>query len=229
MSLDTVAKIRYAFYRLVGTTGDDAALTDQGEATDDVAYLYLTRGVWAAQRWMLKMGYNGWYKRSSALSWTGTDATTGGRYWSLPSDFLRAFGDYRVSCLREANGDPWGQLITSPYDEGAVEGDYYYFRGDELWLARTAAPPTTLYLEYHHQHPAFSAAVTLDFPVEARPLIVAEAANLAKEEDWLPYGQEVEQKIERALIRAREEARDIARPTKAPRQFRRPIRYGNRW
>jgi hypothetical protein len=227
MELDSVAKCRRAFYRLVGTTDDDAALTDLGESDTEVVDLSLTRGCRAAQRWMLKTGYTGWRQRSSALTWTGTDATTGGQYASLPADFLRAYGSERVSALREANGDPWGMEIH-PRDDFR-HGDFYYYRGEEIWLARGASPPTTVYLDYHYQHPSWDDDVTIDFPVEARPLIIAEAANLAKEENWLPGARDMEMKIERALRRAREEAQDIARPSKQPRTLQKALRFGNRW
>ena len=227
MEMDTVGKVKAEFYRLVGTLPDDGALVENSEAQDDVAYLYLTRGSRAAQRWMLKMGYGGWRKRSAALTWSGTDAADGGRYATLPTDFLRACGSQRQSALREANGDGWGQEIIV-YDE-QLEGDGYYFRGDTLWLARTAAPPTTLYLDYHYTHPAWSASVTIDFPMDARALIVAEAADAAKAENWLPGDQAMEVKIGRALAQAREEARDVARPSRQPRQFKKAPRWGNRW
>ena len=232
MELTSVAMLKEAWYRLCGTTAEDPALSENGEAADEVAYVSLTRGVRAAQRYMLKQGYRGWRTRSSALSWSGTDAANGGRYTALPSDFLRGFGNFRVSPIREANGDPWGAMLTEADEEVYARGNYFYFRGDELWVARNASPPTTAYLEYHYQHPAINAELadgSIDFPMEARPLIVAEAANVAKEEDWLPYGPEVEQKIERALVRARAEAQDIARPSKAPRRFHYHGPYGSRW
>jgi hypothetical protein len=111
-------------------------------------------------------------------------------------------------------------------------GDIFYFRGQQLWLGRWASPPTTLYLEYHFTHPEWSDSLLdadIDFPMDARYLIVAEAANSAKEEDWLVGGTELEQKIERALSRARDEARDVARVTRSPRMFIKPYRAGNHW
>jgi hypothetical protein len=227
VELDSVAKVVAAWYRLVGSISSDGALTEQGEATDDVVYTYLTRGYRNAQRWMLKMGYGGWRKRTTALTWSGSDAADGGRYATLPSDFLRSYGNQRMSALREAGGDQWGQEVKPEEDQ--LQGDYYYIRGEQLWLGRDASPPTTLYFDYHYKHPLWSASVTIDFPMDARALIVAEAANVAKEENWLPGGPEMEQKIERALMRAREEAREIVRVTKGPRTLRKPPRYGNRW
>ena len=229
--LDTVNKCVDAFYRLVGTVGTDPALTELGESTDEVAYTYLTRGTRVAQRWLLKMSYHGWRKRSAAITWSGTDAADGGRYLTLPSDFLRAAGTQQYSCLVEADGDRWGTMIEP--EDAHLKGDYFYFRGstsgDQIWLARNASPPTTVYLEYHYIHPLWTASVTIDFPLEIRALFVAEAANEAKEENWLPGGREMETKIERALIRAKEEARDFARRSKQTRTIRKPPRYGNRW
>lgn len=226
MELDTVARMREAFYRLCGTDANDQALVDQTESTNDVAYLYLTRGCRSAQRWMIDMGFSGWRKRSTALSWTGTDATTGGRYSELPSDFLRAYGDDQRSALRQANGDEWGY---EQMDGEFQKGNFYYFRDNQLWLGRNASPPTTLYLEYHYTHPKWDGTTTIDFPMDARWLIVAEAANVAKEENWLPGGPELEVKIERALQRAREETRKIARVSKRPRQLRKAARVANHW
>jgi len=227
VELDSVTKIREAFYRLLGTTEDDPFLVEQTEAVNDVAYGFLTRGTRDAQRTMLRLGYRGWRKRSSALTWTGTDAADGGRYSALPTDFLRAYGNRRVSALREASGDRWGSEIDA--DDDNFKGDYYYIRGEELWLARTASPPSPLYLDFHYKHPLWSASVTIDFPMDARWLIVAEAAATALAENWLPLDSDGEQKIERALMRAREEARSISRQTKSPRQFARSVRLGNRW
>ena len=227
MELDTVGKIRAAFYRLTGTLSDDGALFENSEAVDEVADIYLTRGCRNAQRWLLKMGYGGWRKRTTALTWSGSDAADGGRYATLPSDFLRACGSERESALQEANGDTWGQEVGAR--DTKVKGDGYYVLGETLWLTRDASPPATLYLAYHYTHPAWTSAVEIDFPVDARALLVAEAANVAKEENWLPGGPEMEGKIERALMRAREEARDLARPTKQPRTFRKLPRIGNRW
>jgi hypothetical protein len=225
VELTTVAQLQNAFYRLTGSAAGDGALTENGEATSEVVNTFLTLGIREAQRWLLHMGYGAWRKRSAALTWSGTDAADGGRYSALPSDFLRAYGNDRMSALREANGDSWGV----PVDNELAQGDGYYFRGDVLWLTRSANPPTPVYLEYHYTHPLITSGVTLDFPVDARSLIVAEAADVAMTENWLPGGAELIQKIELARTRARERARDIARAGKGPRTLRKPARLGNRW
>lgn len=232
MEYDTVVKILAGFFRLVGTVSSGQELTEQGEDQDDIAYLNITRGCRKAQRWMLQNGFGGWRKRTATvLSFSGSDSVDGGRFTTLPSDFLRAYGDHRRSCLTEANGDRWGEEITEQEDH--KKGDLFYFRGHELWLSRVASPPTNLYLDYHFIHPAWDDALQagdgIDFPMEARYLIVAMAAETAMDDNWLPGGQELEGKIGRAVKRAQNEARHIARPTKQPRQFQKVRRFGNRW
>lgn len=235
MELDTVAKHLRAFYRLTWTTAADDALLQVGDAQDDIAYTFLTIGSRNAQRWLLNCGWVGWRKRSPALTFSGDDATDGGRRTSVPSDFLRAYtvrDDHgRYSALVEPDGQRWAAEIAAP-EASYREGDYYYFRhgtaGEELWLARKAVPPTTLYLDYHYLHPAWSGAVTIDFPLEQRYLIVAEAADAAKEEGWLPGGPELEAKIGRRVAQARQAAASFARRSRRPRELLGPPRFGNR-
>lgn len=232
MELDTVAKITDTFYRLVGTEDGDTALTEHGEAADEVAQLCLTHGCRQGQRWMLKCGYGGWRQRSSALTFSGADATDGGKYVALPSDFLQAYGNQHLqrSALVEANGDRWGREIEA--DEDHMTGDLYYIRGDQLWLARQAAPPTTLYLDYHYKHPAWDDDLDdgeIDFPLEARILIPAEAAAYGMTQNWLPGDREYERKIATARLEAREAARLISRRTKQPRTMLKPKRFMSRY
>ncbi len=228
MELDTVAKIVSAFYRLVGSVTADQSLTEQGESADDVAYLNLTRGSRSAQRWMLDVGFGGWRQRSNALTFTGSDDADGGRYvTTMPTDFLRAYGSNRRSALVEAGGNRWGTEILEAEDH--LKGDHYYLKGQVLWLARTANPPTTVYLDYHYTHPAWTSDVEIDFPMEARHLIVAEAADHAIEDNWVSGGDEMEGRVGRALKKAQTGARHIARPTKSTRKFKRPTRISNRW
>jgi hypothetical protein len=227
MELDTVARCVQAFYRLVGTESGDTELTLRDEAENDVAYLYLTRGARSAQRYMLRNGWGGWLKRSDVRTWEGTDDANGGRYTTLPPDFLRAAGDHSRSPLVEPNGDRWGGLVEQ--DQNEVRGNGCYIRGFRLWLLRGAQPPDVLHLEYHYRHAAWSDSVVIDFPLQARWLVVAEAASAAKDESWLPGGPDLEIKIERAVQNARKEALDIARQTRAMKQLKKPRRYGNRW
>jgi hypothetical protein len=232
VELSTVARIKNAVFRLVGTESDDPALTEHGEATDEVVYLALTDGSRRAQRWMLSCGYQGWRQRSSALTFSGTDAADGGKFTALPTDFLRAYGSQRTvrSALTEASGKRWGQEVAA--NEDHLEGDGYYFRDEQLWLTRRASPPTALYLDYHYKHPEWTSALadgSIDFPMDARSLIVGEAAVSAMHDDWLPGARDMEIKVLTYLARARENARDVARQTKEPRRMRKPTRLANHW
>lgn len=223
MELNTVARLRNAFFRLTSSgTGDDA-LSDFGEPENEVVDTFLTRGVRSAQQWMLENGYKGWRRRTAV---TFTEDSFGIKRATLPDDFLRAYGDRARSALVKTDGLRWGQ----ERDEDDT-GDGYYIEGDELCLLRRAVPPTTLYLDHHYLHPAFDnlADADIDFPLAARALIVAQAADIAKEDAWLPAEAEMERKIARALFRAKEDARKIARQTKSQRQMKPPRRIGNRW
>jgi len=227
MELDTVAKVVAAFYRLVGTESSDDALMANAEQVNEVAYTYLTRGSRNGQRWMLKAGWMGWQK-SAALSWV-LDSALGVYGADLPADFLRAFGTRKMSALRRTGGAQWGVEVDGGiYD---TTGSVYQLAGDRILLGRTAVPPGDLVLLYHYTHPKWEnlADEDIDFPVDARALIVAEAANVGKEEYWLTGGPEMEMKIERELTRAREEARDLCRQTKSTHQLRKATRFGNRW
>lgn len=234
MELSTIASVRASFYRLCGITASDDALTENGETEGDVAYIYLTRGIRAAQLWLIGQGMgHRWRKRSSALSWSGNETTDGGRYAALPADFLRLHG-WRdaggrwTGAVIEADGEAWGAEI--PAEEARLRGNYYYLKNGQLWVARNASPPATAYLDYHYKHPALSAATaSFDFPVDAMHLAVAEAASAAKEESWLPAGQEMEQKIERALLKAQAGAKEIARQSRGRPRMRAPRIYGARW
>lgn len=228
MELDTVVKIVSAFYRMIGSVASDQSLTEQGESADDVAYLNLTRGTRIAQRYMIDQSFGGWRQRSSALSFTGSDSADGGRYvTTMPSDFLRAYGSNRRSALVEANGDRWATETIE--DQDHLKGDHYYLKGSVLWLTRTANPPTTIFLDYHYKHPAWSSNVTIDFPMEARHLIVAQAAACAIDDNWVSGGEEMEARVGRAVTKAQSEARGISRTTRQPKKFKKVIRFANRW
>jgi hypothetical protein len=238
-ALDTITELKAAFYRAVGSVSSDDALVEQGEAIDDVAYLYLTRGVRAAQRWLIDTGLgHRWRKRSGAItSWDGTESADGGRYVELSttaSDFLRLVQlrvrGQRQECggLVEADGTPWGREI--PDTEDYRQGHFYYLKGNRVWITRSASPPATLYLQFYYRHPALSAATTLfDLPEDAMHLGLWEAVDAARAESWFPLGPDSDAKIQQALAKARTEARSTARQTGAPRQWGRPTRYGTRW
>ena len=69
MELTTGAMALEAFYRLVGSESGDQELTRQGEDTDEVGYIFLTRGARAAQRWMIAKGTT---KGRAATVWSSS-------------------------------------------------------------------------------------------------------------------------------------------------------------
>jgi hypothetical protein len=224
-NLNNAAACLKAFYRLVGTVSGDQGLRENGESADEVAYLSLNHGVEAAQRFMIANGMTErWLIRSSALSWSGSDAT-GGRWSALPADFLR-FGktDRADSSLMEEDGRRWGAEVTA--DQNQILGNHYYLRNDRLWLTKGASPPT-LYLEYMYRHPEFTSSVTLDFPIEARALIIALAANHAMSEGWFPGLNE--SRIARNVEFWRGQARTVARRSRQPRKMTPPKVTGSRY
>ena len=230
MELDSVEEHVRAWYRLVGSISTDSALTDQGETAGDVAYIFLTRGCRAAQRLWLGFGYGGWRQRSdAAITWSGSDATTGGRYWALPTNFLRAAGNRRKSPLVQVNGDRWGRFVEDENEE--IKGDGYSIRGEQLWLARNALPPT-VDLEFHYQHPVWDDDLDdddIDFPIDSRFLIVAKAADLAKSESWYVGGPEEKADLREALRDAKEEARKAVRQMRQQKRFQKKRRFGNHY
>lgn len=226
--LSTTADCLEAFYRLVGSDSSDTSLRENGEAADEVAYLYLTRGVRAGQRYLINLGMGERWLTTATLTF-GAAAADGTRTATLPTDNVRLSGDRATSALSDAaTGHPWGRMVDERTLRGAV-GDLYALSADTVKVANGASLPTTTKLSYIARHAAIEVGVALDFPIDARWLIPTEAASAAKEEGWLPGGPEMETKIDRALFRAREEAKQIARRTRAPRQFRAPTRVGSRW
>lgn len=231
--LDSTVKVLAALYRLAGLTTSDGSLTLQGEAADEVMYQLLTRGCRVAQRWLLDCGYVGWRSQNTTITWSGDDATGQGRYTSLPTQFLRAYSPRdewgRRTCLTEPNGERWG-IEIAPEDRHRKGNFYYFFDTDgteQLWLARDANPPATIYMNYHKYHDAWNSGTTINFPLTVRHLIVSEAASLGMDESYFAGGQEQRAAISQQLERDREHAQDFARQSKRPRQIRRPARFGN--
>lgn len=239
--LDTLAEHQRAWYRLVGITSADDSLVEQGEVVGDVVLLALTRGYRACQRWLIDNGLRErWRKRSTAITWSGSDAADGGRYVDLDDictdgtsppneDFLRLDGNYTDrSALVTADGTQWGQEVSPDFD--SVRGSFYYLKNDQIWLTKSAAPPSPVYARYYYTLQPISAGTTLfDMPMDARWLAVAEAADAAVKEQWVPGGDAVEARVGRALQRAREEARRLIPRTREPRKMRHVTVYGSHW
>lgn len=229
--LATYAELSRAFYRLTGVVVADDSLVEQGEAQTDICSLALTRGFRACQRWLLANGLKErWRKRHTAwTTWSGTEAADGGRYNSLPTDLLRIDGNQTDrSALVQADGTEWGQEVSP--DQDGLRGSFYYLKNDQLWLARGAAPPSPVYLRYYNAHAAITSATSsFDMPMDARWLCVAEAAESAVGDEWVPGGDEVRARVAGALERGRDEARSIIPRTREPRRMKGARVYASRW
>lgn len=234
--LDTAANCLKAFYRLVGTTSSDDALVENSEAADAVAYTCLTHGVETAQRFMIACGMTDrWRTRSQAItSWSGADATDGGRYKDMSSwiatskSFLRLSGkkmDAAASSMMEANGERWGVEIDA--DNDYLTGDFFYLKNEQLWIARDAQVPTTVYVDYQYKHPEFTSSVTIDFPAEARGLFIAYAAQHGSAESWFPLADD--SRIQKNVEFWERQARAVARRSRGPRTQNAPRTTGSRY
>lgn len=214
------ASLARAFFRLTGTSSDNPALTEHDADTLETVYQFLQYGAWDAQAWLIDCGLaDRWVSVSSALSWSGADSTDGGRYCSLPSDFLRAIGDDYRSCLREANGNRWGSQCDFR-DRWGAGPNRYWFQDEQVWITYGSSPPSPLYLDYHEKLATLADATTVDFPSEHRPLIVAYGADRAMSDAWLPGDLEMQAKITSNLAKLKKEAWRRIRRTSGPRKLK---------
>lgn len=230
-TLDNRAEIRLALLRLLAMSTSDGSLTEQQTTSGDTLNHFIQHGTWEAQNWYLSnVDPNRWRTRSPAItSWTGADATDGGRYKALEADFLRLYGSRERSALVEADGTRWGYLID-PMDRYEVRGNYYWIDNDRLWIAKNAAPPSSVYYEYTYRHPTFADDTTApDFPVQDRPLIVAFAAEYAMQHPFFPGDDNLRVGIERNLKFWQTQCYVRGRRSREPRKVKAGNVIGTRW
>src|SRR3972149_2625074 len=95
------ASLARAFYRLTATSSTNPGLIEHDSSTLETLYQYLQYGAWDAQEYMIDSGFTDrWLTTSSALTFSGSDASGGGRDASLPSPLLRLAGEEHRSALR---------------------------------------------------------------------------------------------------------------------------------
>lgn len=230
-TLDNRAELRKALLRLLAMSTADGSLSEQETTSGDTLNHLIQHGTWEAQSWYLSnVDPNRWRTRSPAVtSWSGADTTDGGRYKALESNVLRLYGSRERSALVEADGTRWGCLID-PTDRYEMSGNYYWIDNDRLWIARNAAPPSTLYYEYSYRHPTFSDDSTEpDFPVQDRPLMVAFAGLYAMNHPFFPGGEELRSAIDRNLKFWQAQCYVRGRRTKEPRKVKSGNVIGTRW
>lgn len=236
----TRAELINEFYRLTATSASDGQFTANQTQAGDTINRYIQYGLWDAQNWYISnVNANRWGKTTSALTFT-QDTSTGVRYVSLPSDFMRVDGDEDFGGLKYANTlKPWGRLIDSR--ARSVTGDNYYLKdtlisGDtesvpRLYLTRQANPPTSgLVLEYYYFHPEIADdADAIDFPTLDVMLIAAFAAQDAAMSSWFPGGIELKAAIAANLRERKMAALIRGRRTREPRKVRARRTVGIKW
>ena len=214
------AELRNAFYRLTGTSSSDNALSEHETSSNDTIHSFLYQGMREAQAWYIdRADPTQFWKASSAITWTDVLSTEGRRYWALPSDFLRMFGDADNSPLRDGAGKRWGHLID-PSDRHR-RGQYFYLQNGQLSIVHGASPPGTLYLDYFYDIPELGDDVTEpDFPERDRDLIVAFAADLFSDTPMFPGDVELRGRIAVHLRKLQKRIYTRSRRTREPRRVR---------
>lgn len=205
--LTTRAALRREFYALVGSVSEDGALTERGEAVDEIAHRALQFGLWNAQRHLIDIGAGAdWLTTSAALTFAADPS--GAQYASAPPDLLRFAGDEQHPTLREADGSLWGALLRDLRRRWEVSGNWYWWAGRKVWVAQSASLPSALYLDYYQKAalPDDDTTAVSSFPDEAAGLVPAEAAYYAMNQSWLPLGADVDAKIARSREYWRTEA-----------------------
>lgn len=227
--LSNRAELRLAFYRLTGTSSSDSALSEHETSANDTIHSLLYQGMREAQSWYIASADpTRWRKRSSAITWSGTEAADGGRYTALASDFLRLYGDADGSSLVEADGTRWGRMIQ--VQDRNRRGSFYWIDNDRMWITRGASPPTTLYYEYYYEAPELADDSTApDFPERDRGLIVAFAADLFADTPQFPGDMELDLKIRRHLKALKERIYVRGRRSREPRKVRHTRAFGSHY
>jgi hypothetical protein len=210
-----------AFYRLTGTSANNPGLVEHDSTTLETLYQFLQYGAWDAQAWLIDGGLaDRWVTSYTLTSWTGSDSSDGGRYQSLPSDFLRLAGDdYRSAIRNAATGLTWGTQVNFA-DRWNHSGNIYWLQDENLWIGRRANTTGAVTLDYHHKLATLADGTTVDFPEEHRSLIVAYAADRAMTDSWLPGDMEMQAKITANLKKLQREAYRRIRRSSAPRKMR---------
>lgn len=218
--------------RLINTDlEDDGATEYDPDATPyEGLYLILERGARLAQQFMIGAGLGEYWLTvsSSALSWSGSDAADQGRYATLPTDFLRGYGDRWNSCLHQLDGTTWGKEVH-PRDRLAQTGNGYYFAQGKIWILRRASLPGDLYIDYYRRITELSDGTDVDFPADDRELICAFAALEASRHPWFLGGQEEKADLREHLRDLKNEVHQRARRSRQPRGPRLRPKIGLRY
>lgn len=225
--------IKRAFYRLLGIGPNDDALTEYDSEAEETVHYFIQHGLWNAQYWLLtNTPIKNWISAhgpivtdgsgngTTIFDWSGSDST-GGQYVALPTDFIRLVGDEEDTALYTLSDfRGWGSEATQR-KKHKWRGSSYYLENDRLYLALNARPKNNLYFDYYARHAELDdEADTLDFPIDIRPMIPAEAAVIALSESWLPF-EDMDTSVK--IINNLEYWRGIA--SSRGRRSRTPVKY----
>ena len=235
--LDSKADLRRTFYSIMGIEPDDPAITAFDADPEETVDRLLYQGLLNAQSWMITWTpYRGW--KSTVQLTLGDAETDGTRFAAFPSNLLRMAGDERTSPLLYSDGRRWGQMVDDR--DPSIWGSYFWLDNgtdsdglyvDGIRFAKGASIPTTgIYLQYHYRHAELDDDTNIEFPLEDRILIPAEAAVIAVHEAWAPLVEESDQQmVLRNLMQHRKHAAERARRSRQGQKFRsRRSTYGTR-
>lgn len=227
------ASLARAFYRITATSATNPALIEHDASTLEAVYQFLQYGLWDAQEWLMDCGLlNRWVTTSSTLTFSGSDASNGGRYTALPAEFMRLAGDEHDSALHSPNGTKWGRLIDWK-DRRRAGPTAYWLESTtsnvwRLWIGPGASPPTGMVLDYHALA-TLDASATVEFPSQHRGLIVAFAADRAMSDSWLPGDAEMQAKIAANLMKLKRESERRVRQSHGPKKRRMRVSGGSHY
>jgi len=233
MAFGTREELRRALLRLVGTESDDPELDLRGESANEVIDAALEVGLWNAQRYLVDIGCGDIWLTSATPSFGSADAT-GAKSASIATDLLRFAGDEMWPALYDSDGTPWGRLLTDLRKRRYVNGNWYYYADNLLWLAPEASEPSGgLQYDYYERLslPAAGTSTNIDIPEDARPLVAAEAAYHAMHEYWIPstVGDNFEGRILRNRLYKRTEAAAAMRRVTGRQTLHDQVPTGGHW
>lgn len=232
-TLDNKAALRRGFFRILGVAPLDDSVSEHDSEAEETVNYFIQHGLWNAQAFLVtNTDANRWKATSGALTVLGTDAT-GGRSVALADDFLRLAGDEHHSALFDTGNQyrPWGTMVDPRTSQGIVGSSAYWVEDDTIRFSMGATIPAGLQYNYFQRHAVLDEDTAINFQLDLRPLIVAEAAALALAESWVPFDDaKTEANIQRNQAYWRSMATSRSRRTRRPSQFRKePNPSGSNW
>jgi hypothetical protein len=221
------AALRRAFYALLNTDANDAALIEHEAAGDDTANRYLQQGLWSAQGYIVTFGDANRWLVEAPVDFSAED--NGRAYMPLPERLLRLAGDEESSAMyNPTDGQEYGRLIPTA-ERNRIRGQRaYYLLNDRIYLVADAPLPDPGSVVAFNQlaAPITDDDLDFDFPLEFRELVVAYAGQHAISDAWPLGGDEMERKVLRKTAYWEAEVVSRSRRTRQAKRFRGRTRRG---